>query len=92
MTRDDVLLIVLIGHGTFDGTDAKFNLVGRDLESAEWSELLRPLPGASSSSTRLVELSVPRTPGGPATDRGHRDGFGRRSVSIRCFPSTSSGR
>ena len=45
MTRDDLLVIVLIGHGTFDGVDAKFNLVGRDLESAEWAGLLRPLPG-----------------------------------------------
>jgi hypothetical protein len=45
MMREDVLLIVLIGHGTFDGTDAKFNLVGRDLESAEWFALLRPLAG-----------------------------------------------
>ena len=45
MTRDDLLIIVLIGHGTFDGVDAKFNLVGRDLESVEWAGLLRPLPG-----------------------------------------------
>jgi hypothetical protein len=45
MSRDDVLLLVLLGHGTFDGVDAKFNLVGKDLESAEWAALLRPLPG-----------------------------------------------
>jgi hypothetical protein len=45
MERDDLLMIVLLGHGTFDGTDAKFNLVGPDLTSAEWSDLLRPLPG-----------------------------------------------
>lgn len=45
MTRDDLLLVVLIGHGTFDGVDARFNLVGPDLESAEWSALLRPLQG-----------------------------------------------
>ena len=38
--REDLLLVVLIGHGTFDGADAKFNLVGPDLESAEWGELL----------------------------------------------------
>ena len=31
MTPDDVLLILLIGHGTFDGSEAKFNLVGPDL-------------------------------------------------------------
>ena len=67
MTRDDVLLIVLIGHGTFDGTDAKFNLVGRDLESTEWSELLRALRGglvlvntASASFPFLERLAGPR--------------------------------
>lgn len=45
MGREDVLLVVLIGHGTFDGVDAKFNLVGPDLESGEWAELIRGLPG-----------------------------------------------
>lgn len=45
MTRDDLLLIVLIGHGTYDGIDAKFNLVGSDLESAQWASLLGGLPG-----------------------------------------------
>ena len=67
MTREDVLLIVLIGHGTFDGTDSKFNLVGRDLESAEWAALLRPLPGhlvivntASASFPFLERLAAPR--------------------------------
>jgi hypothetical protein len=45
MTRDDLLLVVLIGHGTFDGVDAKFNLVGADLESAQWAELLAGVPG-----------------------------------------------
>jgi len=45
LTPDDLLFVVLIGHGTFDGVDAKFNLVGPDLESAEWLELLAELPG-----------------------------------------------
>jgi hypothetical protein len=45
MTRDDLFVLVLIGHGTFDGVDAKFNLVGPDIESAEWAALLKPLPG-----------------------------------------------
>ncbi len=47
MTRDDLFVVVLIGHGTFDGVDAKFNLVGRDLESAEWAAILRPVPGTA---------------------------------------------
>ncbi len=67
MTRDDVVFILLIGHGTFDGVDAKFNLVGPDLESAEWSALLKALPGrvvlvntASASFPFLERLSGPR--------------------------------
>ena len=46
MTKDDQLLVLLIGHGTsLDGEDAKFNLVGPDLSATEWSDLLRPLAG-----------------------------------------------
>jgi len=45
MSRDDLLFIVLIGHGTYDGVDAKFNLVGADLESAQWAELVAGLSG-----------------------------------------------
>ena len=36
LTAEDVLLVVLIGHGTYDGTVAKFNLVGPDMDSREW--------------------------------------------------------
>lgn len=43
--KDDLLLVVLMGHGTVDGGLAKFNLVGPDLTSSEWGELLRDLPG-----------------------------------------------
>lgn len=45
MSRDDLLFVLLLGHGTFDGVDAKFNLVGPDLEASEWASLLKPLPG-----------------------------------------------
>src|SRR5262249_2350856 len=67
MTADDVLLIVLIGHGSFDGTEAKFNLVGPDLSSAEWAALLKPIPGrivlvdsTSASFPFLEHVSGPR--------------------------------
>jgi hypothetical protein len=67
MARDDLLLIVLIGHGTYDGIDAKFNLVGADLEAAEWAELVNGLPGrvvvvnTSSASFPFIErLSADR--------------------------------
>jgi hypothetical protein len=67
LVADDLLFIVLIGHGTFDGVEAKFNLVGPDLESAEWAVLLRDLPGrlvivnsAAASFPFIERLSGPR--------------------------------
>ena len=45
MTSSSVLLIVLLGHGTYDGVDAKFNIVGPDLEASAWDALLDTLPG-----------------------------------------------
>lgn len=75
MTRDDIFLVLLIGHGTFDGTDAKFNLVGPDLESAEWSALFKTLPGqvvivntSSASFPFLERLSAARRIVVTATD------------------------
>lgn len=44
-TRDDTIFLVLLGHGTFDGADAKFNLVGPDLSAAEWKGLLDGISG-----------------------------------------------
>jgi hypothetical protein len=44
--KDDVLLVVLIGHGTaIDGEDAKFNLPGPDLSASDWAELTKPIAG-----------------------------------------------
>jgi hypothetical protein len=37
---DDVVFIVLIGHGTFDGKAAKFNLPGPDMTAAEFGAIL----------------------------------------------------
>jgi hypothetical protein len=39
VTREDTVFVVLVGHGTYDGIDAKFNLVGPDLTAAEWKSL-----------------------------------------------------
>lgn len=75
MASDDLLLVVFFGHGTFDGADAKFNLVGPDLESAEWAALLRGLPGrlvlintTSASFPFLERLAGPRRIVVTATD------------------------
>jgi hypothetical protein len=46
LTKDDQLLVLLIGHGSaLDDDDAKFNLVGPDLRATEWAELLAPIAG-----------------------------------------------
>jgi hypothetical protein len=46
VAKDDLLLVLLIGHGTsLDGEDAKFNLVGPDLTASQWADLLKPIPG-----------------------------------------------
>jgi hypothetical protein len=39
-TADDTLLVVLMGHGTYDGKVAKFNLIGPDMDSREWKASL----------------------------------------------------
>ena len=75
MTPSDLLLVVLIGHGTFDGADAKFNLVGPDLESAEWAALFNGLAGSSRHRQHRVR-GVP-VPGAARRAAPSRD-FGDR--------------
>lgn len=61
VTENDTLLIVLVGHGTFDGTVAKFNLVGPDMDAKEWKHALAGMPArvifvnTTSSSFPFVE-------------------------------------
>lgn len=66
--RNDLSLVILIGHGTVDAESAKFNLVGPDLEAAEWADLLREVPG------RLV---VVNTTGGSFPFLEHLSGRNR---------------
>ena len=64
---DDVMFVTLIGHGSFDGGTAKFNLPGPDMTAADFDALLQKLPtkqivfvNTSSSSGPFVEaLSGP---------------------------------
>jgi hypothetical protein len=61
MTRDDTLFVVLFGHGTVDGVNAKFNLVGPDLDAHEWKDVLESLAGlvvvvnTTESSSPFIE-------------------------------------
>jgi hypothetical protein len=66
LARDDVLLLILLGHGTFDGDVAKFNLVGPDLTATEWAALLTGINGrlvvintTEASFPFLEQLSAP---------------------------------
>ena len=66
MKPSDQLVIVLIGHGSGTGPDAKFNLIGQDLSVTEWAELLKAVPGrlaivntTSSSFPYLAGLAAP---------------------------------
>jgi hypothetical protein len=52
LTADDTLLVVLLGHGTYDGSAAKFNLVGPDMDSKEWKALV------DGTAARLVFVNT----------------------------------
>ena len=63
---DDLVFVMLIGHGGADATDAKFNLVGPDLSASEWNALLKPVAGhlvfvdaTSASFPYLKGLAAP---------------------------------
>ncbi|MBI4476905.1 MAG: hypothetical protein HY654_07000 [Acidobacteria bacterium] len=66
LAADDLLVIILIGHGTYDGTTAKFNLVGPDLDAEAWGALLEGIRGrlvlvntTASSFPFLNAISAP---------------------------------
>lgn len=78
------LWLVLIGHGTFDGKEAKFNLRGPDLSATELAEWLKPfhrpvivINCASSSSPFLNQLSAPGRLIVTATRSGHEANYAR---------------
>jgi hypothetical protein len=64
---DDVVFVVLIGHGSFDGKVAKFNLKGPDMTAADFNAHLKKLPAqrvvfvntTSSSGPFAQELAGP---------------------------------
>jgi hypothetical protein len=78
------LWIVLVGHGTFDGKEAKFNLRGPDVSATELSDWLKPFrrPVAiinctSSSSPFMNKLSSPNRVVVTATRSGYEQNFAR---------------
>lgn len=58
----DRLAVFLVGHGTYDGTDYKFNLTGPDIDGAAFAALLEQVPArnqlivnATSASGAVLE-------------------------------------
>lgn len=63
---DDLVFVMLIGHGSGDAAAAKFNLIGPDMTAEEWGALLKPVPAriafvdsTSSSFPFLAGLAGP---------------------------------
>jgi len=80
----DELWLVLIGHGTFDGKEAKFNLRGPDLSATELAVWLQPfrrpvavINTASASGPFLSKLSAPGRVIVTATRSGHEQNYAR---------------
>jgi len=78
------LWLVLIGHGTFDGKEAKFNLRGPDLSAAELADWLKPVRRplavnncASSSGPFINKLSATNRVIVTATKSGYEQNYAR---------------
>ena len=81
---DQEFWIVLIGHGTFDGKDAKFNLAGLDLSATECAAILksvqRPvifIDTTSASAPFINQLSAPNRIIITATKSGFEENYAR---------------
>jgi hypothetical protein len=53
MDANNVLFVFFIGHGSFDGKESKFNLVGPDIAASEYNTLLSALP-----TKRVIVLNM----------------------------------
>lgn len=53
----DALVLMLIGHGTFDGVDYKFNLPGPDLSAVELATVLDKIPAQRQLVVNMTSAS-----------------------------------
>jgi hypothetical protein len=58
----DALVVMLIGHGTFDGAEYKFNVVGPDISGAELAGLLNKVPASRQLVVDMTSASGGVTP------------------------------
>jgi hypothetical protein len=56
---DDALVLMLIGHGTYDGTEYKYNIPGPDMTGTELAGLLDRIP-----ATRQLVVNMSSSSGG----------------------------
>jgi len=89
LQQDNVLFVFFIGHGSFDGKESKFNLVGPDLAASEYNSLLSALPtkrvvviNMSSASGEFAKalsakgrVVITATRNGQETNATHFPGF-----------------
>jgi hypothetical protein len=54
---DDAFVLMLVGHGTFDGLDYKFNLPGPDMTAAEFATLLDRIPATRQLVANMTSAS-----------------------------------
>ena len=78
------LWLVLVGHGTFDGKEAKLNLRGPDLSATDLAEWLKPfqrplavIDTTSSSAPFLAKLAAPKRVIVSATRSGNEQNYAR---------------
>jgi len=78
------LWLVLLGHGTFNGKEAKFNLRGADVSATELAEWLKPfrrplavINASSASAPFLAKLSGTNRVIITATRSGHEVNYAR---------------
>jgi hypothetical protein len=83
------LWLVLIGHGTFDGQDAKFNLRGPDFSATELALWLQPfrrplalIDTSSASAPFLKKLSGPGRVIVTATRSGEEQNYARFGIYL----------
>jgi hypothetical protein len=89
LQADNVLFVFFIGHGSFDGKESKFNLVGPDIPASEYNNLLVALPtkrvvviNTSSASGEFAKalsakgrVVITATRNGQETNATHFPGF-----------------
>ena len=78
------LWLVLLGHGTFDGKEAKFNLRGPDLTASDLAGWLKPITRtiavvdtSSSSAPFMAKLAGPKRVVVTSTRSGYQQNYSR---------------